>query len=180
MSEPTETIVASSILRQVDEWTRRLEHIIAGGLLVLAVCIILVDVLLRAAISYALPWAGEATRYAIIWLVFIAGSIGARQGAHISIDFLSETLPRRSAVTIGRVAALLSSFTCALLTWFGVSLVLQMRAFGQTSPSLEWPMWIIYISVPLGAALMSLRFLQSAFEVGARDDDRSKVALSAA
>jgi C4-dicarboxylate transporter DctQ subunit len=55
-----------------------------------------------------------------------------------------------------------------------------MRTFGQTSPSLEWPMWIIYMSVPIGCALMSVRFLQSVFDVAARDDARGKVALSAA
>lgn len=169
-----------SLLRRLDDATRRMEHAIAGGLLVAAVLIVLVDIVLRALVSYALPWAGEATRYAIIWLVFIAGSIGARNGAHISIDFLAETLPRRWAVRIARVAAILSSFTCALLTWFGADLAMQMRNFGQTSPSLEWPMWIIYLSVPFGAALMSVRFLQSAFDVSATDDARRKVALSAA
>lgn len=180
MPKPALDQPGKSLLRRLDDATRRMEHAIAGGLLVTAVLIVLVDIMLRALVFYALPWAGEATRYAIIWLVFIAGSIGARNGAHISIDFLSETLPRRVAVHIARVAAILSSFTCALLTWFGLELTMQMRNFGQTSPSLEWPMWIIYISVPFGAALMSVRFMQSAFEVSAKDDARSKVALSAA
>jgi C4-dicarboxylate transporter DctQ subunit len=181
MTQTTETPAPKpSRLRRIDEATRCLEHMIAGGLLIVAVVVILVDILLRAAFSYALPWAGEATRYAIIWLVFVAGGIGARDGAHISIDFLAEIVPRRLAIHIARIAALLSAFTCALLAWFGFDLTLQMRTFGQTSPSLEWPMWIIYMSVPIGCALMSVRFLQSVFDVAARDDARGKVALSAA
>lgn len=169
-----------TLYRRIDQAVSRIERLLAGGLLLVAVAIILVDILLRATMAHALPWAGEATRYAIIWLVFIASGIGARHGAHISIDFLAETVSRRVARHIARLGAAVSAFTCILLTVFGVQLTTQMRAFGQTSPSLEWPMWIIYLSVPVGAALMTLRFVQSAFEVSDTEDARSKVALSAA
>lgn len=169
-----------TLFRRIDDLLTRIERLAAGGLLLVAVAIILVDILLRTAFSHALPWAGEATRYAIVWLVFVASGIGARQGAHISIDFVAEIVSPRAAMVIARVAAMLSAFTCVLLTVVGVQLTAQMRAFGQTSPSLEWPMWIIYLSVPVGAGLMALRFTQSAIDVSDKDAARSKVALSAA
>jgi C4-dicarboxylate transporter DctQ subunit len=31
---------------------------------------------------------------------------------------------------------------------------------GQVSPDLEWPMWVVYLCIPLGSALMCYRFLQ--------------------
>ncbi|SIS64295.1 C4-dicarboxylate transporter, DctQ subunit [Roseivivax lentus] len=180
MTKTDSTSHTRALYRRVDGAVTRIERLLAGGLLLLAVAIILVDILLRATIAYALPWAGEATRYAIIWLVFIASGIGARHGAHISIDFLAEMASRKVAIQIARTGAVISAGTCILLTVFGVQLTTQMRAFGQTSPSLEWPMWIIYLSVPIGAALMALRFTQSAFELSDTEEARSKVALSAA
>jgi C4-dicarboxylate transporter DctQ subunit len=36
-----------------------------------------------------------------------------------------------------------------------------VRAGGQISPDLEMPMWIIYLAVPLGSALMCFRFIQA-------------------
>lgn len=181
MTETSETpALKQTLIRRIDKIMRHCEHLIAGGLLIFAVMVIIIDIILRATVSYAIPWAGEATRYAIIWLVFVAGSIGARNGAHISIDFLAETLSPRAAVRIARTGAAVSAFTCIFLTWFGVQLALQMRAFGQTSPSLEWPMWIIYLSVPIGTTLMGLRFLQSALDISEKKNARNTVALSAA
>jgi C4-dicarboxylate transporter, DctQ subunit len=162
-----------------DQGLSWVERTIAAVLLLLSVALIVCDVVLRAGFSYALSWAGEATRYAIIWLVFVAGSIGARSSAHISIDFLAETLPPRLAHRVAQLAAIISSVTCGLVAWFGWSLVIQMQKFGQISPSLEWPMWVIYLSVPMGAALMSLRFLQSAVSVDLVAA-RAQTALSAA
>ena len=34
---------------------------------------------------------------------------------------------------------------------------------GQQSNDLEWPMWIIYLTLPLGSGLMCFRFLQVAW-----------------
>jgi len=31
---------------------------------------------------------------------------------------------------------------------------------GQVSPDLEWPMWTVYLCIPLGSSLMCYRFLQ--------------------
>lgn len=166
-------------LAKVDRVVMRLERGLAAALMLMSVALIVVDVTLRAGFSVALSWAGEATRYSIIWLVFIAGSIGARSSTHISIDFLAETLPPRAARRVAQAAALIASFTSALLAWFGWELVVQMRSFGQVSPSLEWPMWVIYLAVPLGSALMSLRFLQSALSADP-DARRTQIAHSAA
>lgn len=33
----------------------------------------------------------------------------------------------------------------------------------QTSPAMGIPMWIPYLAMPLGSALMALRFVQAAF-----------------
>jgi C4-dicarboxylate transporter, DctQ subunit len=41
----------------------------------------------------------------------------------------------------------------AKFTWF-------VRESGGTSNDLEWPMWIIYLAVPLGALLMAYRVAQ--------------------
>lgn len=167
-------------LGRLDTLVQRLERLLAGGLLLAGVAVLLADIALRALAGIALPWANEAARYAIIWLVLIAGSIGARQGAHISIDLLAELASPRLARLIARVAAAISALTAALMAWIGMSLAMQMRAFGQTSPALEWPMWGVYLAVPIGASLMALRFAQAALSPPTEAEMRARTALSAA
>ena len=140
-----------------------LERTTVALLLLVAVVILVADVALRAFFGLALAWAAELTRYAIVWLVFIGGAIGARSGAHISIDVLGAVLPPRMAHRLAQFAALIAAGTTAMLAWYGWTLVSQMKQFGQTSASLEWPMWVVYLAIPTGCTLMSVRFIQNAF-----------------
>jgi C4-dicarboxylate transporter DctQ subunit len=136
-----------------------------GALAVLflaAVGALVLDVAARAVFNVAFAWTAEFTRYAIVWMVFLGASVGARRGAHISIDVLAETLPPRAARVAVRAAAFAAAATCLALAVVSAQLVVQMRGFGQTSPSMQAPMWLVYLALPVGCALMTLRFVEFA------------------
>ncbi len=164
---------------RIDAALTFLERTTVALLLLVAVVILVADVALRAVFGIALSWAAELTRYAIVWLVFIGGAIGARSGAHISIDVLGAILPPRAAHRLVQVAALIAAGTTAMVAWYGWMLVGQMRQFGQTSASLEWPMWVVYLAIPVGCCLMTLRFIQNAVFLS-EDARRLSVAQSTA
>jgi C4-dicarboxylate transporter DctQ subunit len=164
---------------KIDAFLTVLERTTVALLLLVAVLILVGDVALRAVFGISLAWAAELTRYAIVLLVFIGGSIGARSGAHISIDVLGAMLPPKPAQRLAQIAALIAAGTTAMAAWYGWTLVVQMRQFGQTSPSLEWPMWIVYLAIPVGCTLMSLRFVQNALFLS-EDIRRLSAAQSAA
>ena len=54
-----------------------------------------------------------------------------------------------------------------------------MAQFNQHSPSLRWPMWAIYLAVPIGFGLMSLRFLQHLLFLSVDERRRSIAETSA-
>lgn len=166
-------------LYRIDATLTFMERTTVALLLLVAVGILVADVALRAFFGVALAWAAELTRYAIVWLVFIGGAIGARSGAHISIDLLGTILPARAAHRLVQVAAMIAAGTTAMIAWYGWTLVGQMRQFGQTSASLEWPMWVVYLAIPIGCGLMTLRFIQNAVFLS-EDARRLSVAQSTA
>ncbi|MFN4202010.1 MAG: TRAP transporter small permease [Tabrizicola sp.] len=108
-----------------------------------------------------LTWAQEACIYLFVWMAKFGAAYGVRTGIHVGVDILAERLTgsaRRAITTIAMSGGVI--FT-AILTWIGSDFVWHVRAGGQTSPDLEMPMWIIYLAVPLGSALMCFRFLQA-------------------
>ncbi len=89
---------------------------------------------------------------------------GVRTGIHVGVDILAERLTgtkRRAITTIAMSGGVI--FT-AILTWIGTDFVIHVRHGGQTSPDLEMQMWIIYLAVPLGSALMCFRFVQALYK----------------
>ena len=49
----------------------------------------------------------------------------------------------------------------------------SVYATGQRSPSLEAPMWIFYLAVPVGGLLMTYRFLRVLGQTWRREDEEA-------
>jgi C4-dicarboxylate transporter, DctQ subunit len=151
-------------MQRLDRWLTGVEYALLGGALLGASAILFGNVILRYFFSKGLVWAEESVRYLIIWMVFIGSSVAARKSTHINVDVLLNLVPerpRRHLVTCLRVFAAL--FSAALCMW-GLRLVLLIKASGQITPGLQMPTYWAYLAVPVGAALMTLRFLQAALE----------------
>ncbi len=156
----------------------KLEVVCVSCLLVLSVVVILTDICSRVVFGVSVSWAPELARYAIIWMVFIGGSIAARKGAHISIDIALEVLPEKLGRTVLLASSLIAATTCAIISYLGVKLVSQMVMFSQKSPSLEISMWMVYLIIPIAFAMMSVRFAQAGF-AKKMDERRINLATSA-
>jgi C4-dicarboxylate transporter, DctQ subunit len=68
--------------------------------------------------------------------------------------------PRRIMTIIAMSGGVL--FT-AIVAWIGQDFVRHIYEGGQISADLELKMWIIYLAVPCGSALMCFRFAQGLY-----------------
>ena len=108
----------------------------------------------------AVPWANEAGVYVIVWAVFIASSNLVATDGHVRPDLVLRALPAqgRRIVEIGNSVCALAF--CGGLVWYGVLIVADALQFDERSLSpLAFPMWIYYAALPLGTALMAVRYV---------------------
>lgn len=110
-----------------------------------------------------LTWAQEACIYLFVWMAKFGAAYGVREGIHVGVDILVERLspPNRRIITI--IAMSGGVLFTAIVTLIGTDFVWHVRHGGQTSPDLEIQMWLIYLAVPLGSALMCFRFMQALY-----------------
>jgi C4-dicarboxylate transporter, DctQ subunit len=149
------------MLRWLDAALCRIEEGLVAVLLGAAALVLFLDVAARYLFSAPFSWGAESVRYAIIWVVFIGSSIAARRGIHISISALREFLPAPAQRPLILLVLLICCSFSLLLLYASVSLIQFMRRFSQVTPALEIPMWWVYLAIPVGAGLMSLRFTQA-------------------
>ena len=141
---------------------RRVYDRLITTLVVVAVSVMLGAALVGTVSRYltflpSISWGEEVTRFAGIWSVFLVAGLTIRQGAHLGVDFLTARLPVRVRAGARLVnCALILAFS-ALLLWYGVRLAAENM--GQYSPALEWSMGVIYLCIPIGAALMLVESL---------------------
>lgn len=136
----------------------RIEDISVGVILLAATYILFQGVILRYVFNYAFSWTEEVVRYSIVWLVFIGGSIAARRGAHICMDILVVYLPPRAKLAVAGLATAIACAFTLIIAYYGALLTWSIWRFGQRSPAAEIPIAFAFAAIPVGCALMSIRF----------------------
>jgi C4-dicarboxylate transporter, DctQ subunit len=138
----------------------RLEEWIILSFIATATLVTFVSVAMRYLMGTGFTWATELTIYLFIWMAKFGAAYGVRTGIHVGVDYVVnkvEGAKRRFLVISGMALGIV--FT-GLISFFGARWVIFIHGTGQTSPDLEWPMWIIYLAIPFGSGLMCYRFFQ--------------------
>ena len=117
----------------------------------------------KAINSIKLTWAQEACIYLFVWMAKFGAAYGVRIGIHVGVDVLVERLKDPAKRIVTAIAMSGGIIFTAILVWIGTDFVYHVWLGGQTSPDLEIKMWIVYLAVPLGSALMCFRFIQALY-----------------
>lgn len=156
------------ILDHLEEW-------LIAALMAAATVVVFVAVLHRYASGLAIPglqdwlltlntsWAQELTIYMFVWMAKFGAAYGVRTGIHVGVDVLVNRLDerrRRGFILFGLLSGALFTGIIAAL---GADFVYELSDTSSTSEVLELPIWIVYLAIPAGSALMSFRFLQVAW-----------------
>ena len=118
---------------------------------------VLVQVLGRYVFNYSIGWAAETATFAQIWMVLLAAGIAMQRNLHVGVDVLASRLP----LTIYRLTTLLIGCACLWFLYQAITGSFAMIEFGQiqTSPALGVPMWLPYLSVPIGLTYFALELV---------------------
>jgi C4-dicarboxylate transporter DctQ subunit len=119
------------------------------------------QVVARYVFNYSFVWALEITGVMFAWLIFIGMSYGVRVGAHIGIDAAVRLLGERTARIVGMVALTLCIVYAGIVTWGGTQYVMKMYSVGIEMQDLPVPQWVPRLVLPIGFALLLLRFAQA-------------------
>ena len=113
--------------------------------------------------SLDLSWAQELCIYMFIWMAKFGAAYGVRTGIHVGVDVFVNLLPPASRKRVIVFSLLCGALFTGIVAVFGGAFVGEMFATGQQSNDLEAPMWLVYMTLPLGSGLMCFRFLQVAW-----------------
>lgn len=136
-----------------------LEEHIPSILMLFTSLLIFVQVILRYFFGKSIVWGEELARYGIVWFVFLGSSLAVKEGAHASVDVIVKLLPKMTRRVVEILAIVISIFYCAVVVYAGMNLVLRVRSMGNITPTLEIPMFIPYLAIPVGVTLMGIRYV---------------------
>ena len=146
-------------------WYDRLEEGAIAFLLALMTLITFGQVIARYIFDYSFVWALELVTFLFAWLIFLGMSYGVRVGSHIGVDALVKALGARTSRVLGAFATLCCIAYALICLWGSWRYVTTMHRIGTLAQDLPIPVWIPQIVLPLGFALLALRFAEVLYRI---------------
>jgi len=123
-----------------------------------------------------LAWIEEATLFALAWFVFVGLGLALERRRHIAMTVFLDSLSQRIAFIVRKLINVSGFVFCALLTKFSLDLAIFIFQSGQISPTLGFSMIGLYAPLPIGFALLTLRYLLELFGSQNRFEIRDTIA----
>lgn len=138
------------------------EKIICVALFAAMTLLGFVNVVVRYLTSYSLAASEELLTNGFLLLTIFGAAIAARAGDHLAVTLVYDLSPKPVRKLILLVATGLSALLLAMSAYFCWQLVTNQMASGIRSYALQIPAWYYSVGLPLGFALILIRYLQHA------------------
>ena len=138
----------------------RLEELIVVVMLSLMTLLTFTQVVMRYVFNSGYTWALELTTVFFAVMIFVGISYGVRIGAHIGVDALVKKLPLGPRRATSIVVVLLCLLYAGLVIYGSWVYVAKMKLVGMELEDMPIPLWMVRSILPIGFALLALRFLQ--------------------
>jgi len=175
-SEQRSQAAPTGLARMLQFWSS-IENVVVGLLAAAALCVVIYTIGVRLVAPSLTPsWSDEITVYLVIWATFIACSSVTAENRHVRADLVTSQLSPRNRAVLECISNIAGAIFTAIMCWYGYEVARDAYEFGDLSTTtLRFPMWIYYASLPVGTALMSIRYLLLTYMaiIGLRAADRN-------
>ncbi|WP_370459826.1 TRAP transporter small permease [Pusillimonas sp. ANT_WB101] len=119
-------------------------------MMVIAVCMGMVQVLMRFVFELPSEWSEVSVRISLVWMVFLGIPAAFRFGSMMSVDLMHRLAPPRFQRFLEGVIAVLSLTMLGIIAWYGWDYA--QRGAVQTIIGLEYfSMFWAFLALPVGA-----------------------------
>ena len=118
---------------------------------------------LMPSIAPQFAWIDEVCLFGLVWMVFLALSLGLEGGRHIGMRMLLTQLPPGLQRAIKLAVNVIGVVFCLYLTRIGIDITVFVANSGQASPTLNISMAWLYWVMPVGFGLLAIGYLVEIF-----------------
>jgi len=125
------------------------------------VVIVVIEVIMRYVFNSSTIIGEETARHAFIWLSWIAASYVVKKRTYIRITMFENKIPFNVKYYLSVFYNLLFILFCVLTFLYVLPIMKAQAAYGTLSRATQYAMWIPYLAVPVGYAMMTFRVIQN-------------------
>ncbi len=117
----------------------------------------------RYAFGKSLFFSEELNQFLIIAITFIGFAYAVRKGRNIRMTALYDSLGYRAKKSIATLIAITTGLLMFYLSYKASIYVMEVRDLNRLSPALQFPVYLVYIIIPIGLAMAGLQYIIAFF-----------------
>lgn len=149
---------AISLWSQFIFWLTKTTEI---AIIIMTFCLIViigVGVVLRYFFGFTIFFSSELARYLLVWIVFLASSLGIRTGAHVGVEIFQKITPPKIKIIMLYISYTLLGFFIMIVGLVSAVYLLP-PLWTQVTAAMGVRLFWIFLCVPIGMLLMLLQLI---------------------
>ena len=138
-------------MKILDKIVGKIEDYVCIITLIVMLLLTFANVLSRFVLHFSLSFTEEIVTGLFVIASLSGTSVAVRNRSHLGLDFVIGFMPEKIRKVLAAAATILALFMCGM--------VRQEIFLDQVSATMQWPEWIYGMTVPVGAAVLILRYL---------------------
>lgn len=151
------------VMGRASKWLSALERwmaLVGAGLIIFLMLIVMVEITLRYVFNIGFEGVLEGSQLLLVMLVFLGLSYSLATGGQIRVEIVLRRVRPRIASALNVLAYTLGVLVCGLIAWTsGEFAQLAWKHQIYEGGLIQFPLWPSMIWVPIGTAVMGIRFL---------------------
>lgn len=136
------------------------EKLILAASTLLILVLTVGNVFSRKVIHRSWSFTEELVVAVFVLITLMAAALACREGELVSLTLVTDRLPGKTKKPVVVLVTVLSVIFTVILFKYGMDKVLTQLANGKRTFVLNWPEWIFWSFVPIGAVFMILHFVE--------------------
>lgn len=144
-------------MKTISNIIESIEKLLSIVLIIAITLILFINVIYRYFLNDPIYWASEASIFMMAWLTFLGGSLGLKYKTQASITFAVERLSEKNKRIISIVTHIIILIFMVILIYISYDWIFSLSS--TKSSSMRIPMWVPYLSVPVGLTFAFIHLL---------------------
>ncbi len=149
-------------LGTLDTFISRFEALVLALGVILMATNTIANVVGRFIFQYSLFFTEEVNRILIILITFAGIGYAARYGRHIRMSAIYDALTVKLRKNLMIVIAVITALTMFSLCYFSIGYIAKVANSGRLLPSLQIPVFVIFLWVPVGFLVTGIQYALTA------------------
>ncbi|MDD5921688.1 MAG: TRAP transporter small permease [Eubacteriales bacterium] len=148
-------------MRKLDDVISKIEEYLLSMSILIMAAVLIAGVIARTIFNSSLSWTEEVGQALNIAITFLGIGYCAKMARHISMSVVYDLVPKKIKKIMTYIISLLTAVIMAYLVVLATKYVIFVHSFGRTSSALGYPMWIVYLVVPIGFAFGAIEYFKT-------------------